>query len=205
MRMADDGYREPRGAWTADLKWTNDQDARVERLWMRTFGMGTTFKKVPDGTAKQRAGCDRIAYPVVEEVHEARSLSVTLEEKVRRMPFTKYEDVLFEIRHEFDDGRVEPGWAGKWPEAEMFAWIWLGDDSCKCDWILAMPTSLLKRHFETVIKPHLDKVPRRYFRESRTNNTGYKTVNLCLPYKKAVPSGLFKPSRINWPQKKPPA
>lgn len=194
-------YREPRGAWTADLKWANDQDARIERCWSRTFGLGTTYEKVPDGTAKQRSGCDRIAYPpTLTSVVSPASLAVSLEEKVRRIPFDRYGDVLFEIRHEFDDGRVEPGWALKWPEAEMFAWIWLGDETCRCDWILAMPTSLLKRRFETVIQPKLDTIPKRYWRETRKNNRGYKTVNLCLPAKKAVPAEFIRPSRINWPE-----
>jgi hypothetical protein len=201
--MAGD-YREPHGAWTADLQWANDQDARIERLWSRVLssqdkpaGFGITFEKVADGTAQQRSGCDRIAeYPRWGE----EPGRITLEEKVRRMPFTRYGDVLFELRHEHDDGRVRPGWAEQWPSAEMFAWIWLGDENCKCDWILALPTSLVKHHFETVVKPHLDRIPKRYFRESRTNNTGYKTVNLCLPAAKAVPAGFIRPSRINWPE-----
>lgn len=194
--MDGDGYREPRGAWTKDLAWVNAVDERVERLWTRTFGLGTTFEKVPDGSAKQRSGCDRIAYAPKSD--EPGREMVTLEEKVRRIPFDKYGDVLFEVEHVFDDGRVEPGWAKKWPAADHFAWIWLGDDTCKCDWILTMPTGMLKRHFETVILPHLDNIPKRYWRETRKNNRGYKTVNLCLPAEKAVPAGLVRPSRILW-------
>ena len=194
----DGEYREPRGAWTADLQWANQQDARIERLWERTFGLGTEFEKVPDGTAKQRSGCDRIAVAPKADSHG--TVRVTLEEKVRRMPFTKYGDVLFEIEHRFDDGRVEPGWAGKWPSAEMFAWVWLGDESCRCDWILALPTSLVKHHFETVVRPHMGKIPKRYWRTTRKNNTGYETVNLCLPASKAVPAGFIRPSRVLWPE-----
>lgn len=195
--MAGADYREPRGAWTADLKWANDQDARVERLWRRTLNLVSRFEKVPDGTAKQRSGCDRVAVTQDGDHGEYR---VTLEEKVRRMPFTRYGDVLFEIEHVFDDGRREPGWAGKWPAAEMFAWIWLGDAECKCDWILALPTSMVRHHFESVVLPHLDNIPRKFFRETRKNNRGYKTVNLCLPAAKAVPAGFIRPSRVNWPE-----
>lgn len=198
-------YRTPQGKWVADLEWANDQDLRIERLWSRVFGGGVEYRKAKDGSEEQRSGVDRVATQLANN-RPLEDSDVTLEEKVRRMPFTKYEDVLFELKHVHDDGRVRQGWAGKWPAAEMFAWVWLGGAKDACDWILALPTGLLVKHFEQVIRPKIDTpwVQRR-IRSSRTNNPGYRTEFLSLPVKYAVPgNGLFKPSRIDWPEKREP-
>lgn len=196
-----EGYRKPQGAWIKDLEWANNQDARIERLWSRVFGQGAEYHKTPDGSAKQRSGCDRTV-TLLAGNRDVHGETVTLEEKVRRVPYTKYNDVLFEIEHVYDDGHTEPGWAGKWPSAEQFAWIWLGTEADRCDYILAIPTQLLRAHFETIVRPHLPTIPTKYFRTCGTNNDGYVTRNLHLPVSKAVPSGLFRPSRVNWPKGK---
>lgn len=99
-----------------DRERARKYDPKLEDGWRRMWPFAAGFEPTADGSDEQRNQVDRYVL-----MPDGRRIPV--EEKVRLRAF-EY-DVILELEHKHDDGRVEPGWLLRKCDAEYYGMLWV--------------------------------------------------------------------------------